>query len=104
MHARSIPNTRKARFSWVTNFSRKISQFLAIVILLNVYPMLCAGCAAFWNTALQVWTDCKDIVKQGAVISVAVNHLEHIKKEIAFNCFNYSRGLVAVNVEEIPSF
>lgn len=56
------------------------------------------------STALQVWTDCKEIVKQGTVISVAVNHLEHIKKEIAFNCFNYSRGLVAVNVEEMPSF
>ena len=56
------------------------------------------------NTALQVWTDCRDIVKQGAVISVAVNHLEHIKKEIDFNCFNYSRGLVAVSIEEMPSF
>lgn len=56
------------------------------------------------NTALQVWTDCKEIVKQGAVISVAVNHLEHIKKEIAFNCFNYSRGLVAVTAEDVPTF
>lgn len=56
------------------------------------------------NTALKVWTDCKEIVKQGAVISVAVNHLEHIKKEIAFNCFNYSRGLVAVAAEDVPTF
>ena len=56
------------------------------------------------NTALQVWTDCREIVKQGAVISVAVNHLEHIKKEIAFNCFNYSRGLVAVDAEDVPTF
>jgi hypothetical protein len=56
------------------------------------------------NTNLKVWTDCKDIVKQGAVISVAVNHLEHIKKEINFNCFNYSRGFVAVDPEEIPTF
>ena len=56
------------------------------------------------NTALQVWTDCKEIVKQGTVISVAVNHLDHIKKEIDFNCFNYSRGLIAVAAEDVPTF
>ena len=55
------------------------------------------------NTRFQSYTYNPEVVKAGTVITVAVNHFEHIRSEILFNDYNYMNDLhTEPDLDEIP--
>lgn len=58
-----------------------------------------------FNSALQVYTTNPAEVNRGQVLTLAVNHFEHVAREIDFNGYSYTDDLTApAEVEEIPGF
>lgn len=58
-----------------------------------------------FNSDLQTYTTSPEEVKQGFVIPVDSISFQHIRQEIAFNCYSYTDDLTKpVDVEEIPGF
>lgn len=58
-----------------------------------------------FNSELRVYTTDAEQVKRGEVIRVACNYFDHIRREIDFNCYSFSRDLSPVDeLEDVPLF
>ena len=58
-----------------------------------------------FNSTLKTYTTNPAEVKRGQVLTLAVNHFNHVTQEINFNGYSYTDDLTApAEVEEIPGF